>query len=127
PEPALQGLDRRRLQAFRALLDGELDPLGFLQGLETAALDFREVGEEIGAAIVGGDEAETLRFVEPLDRTSCSAHVALHLLRVTEYARGKSRPRRQTNQESTTRYSRPESGRDALQGRRASHKKVGSA
>src|SRR4051812_34667185 len=64
---SLQRLDRRGLLALRAVLDLELHLLVLLQGLEARALDFGEVREEVFAAAIGLDEAETLGVVEPLD------------------------------------------------------------
>ena len=63
--PDVGGL--RALLAFRHL---ELDALGLGQGLETAALDLRIMREEVLAAVIGGDEAEALALVEPLDDAS---------------------------------------------------------
>ena len=50
--------DVRSLRALLAFLDFELDALGFGQGLETAALDFAEMREQVLAAAVLGNEAE---------------------------------------------------------------------
>ena len=80
PEAAVQGsmsrdagsvdrLDLGGLLALRAILHFELDLLVLLEGLEAAALDFGEVGEEVFAAAVRLDEAEALRVIEPLDGT----------------------------------------------------------
>src|SRR5262245_49585781 len=51
----------------------EADALTFLEGLETLRLNCGEVGEEIFAAALGSDEAETLGVVEPFN--SASSHV----------------------------------------------------
>src|SRR5690348_1953471 len=59
-------LDRDRLLALGAVLHFEFHLLVLLQGLEAAALDLGEMGEEVLAAAVGLDEAEALRVVEPL-------------------------------------------------------------
>jgi hypothetical protein len=56
------------LKTLGALFDGELDPLAFLQVLETLALDGREVDEDIFAAFAS-EEAIALRSIEPLDCT----------------------------------------------------------
>src|SRR5207249_10947992 len=69
--------DVPRLQALRAIGHVELDLLAFSQRPETIALDGRVVHEHVLAALLG-DEAETLRFVEPLHRTT--RHVKLLLL-----------------------------------------------
>lgn len=68
---ALHRLDGRRLLALGAHLDLETHLLTFLQGLEALGLNFREVREQIVAAIVRSDEAETLCVIEPLNGTSC--------------------------------------------------------
>ena len=47
----------------------EADALVLIQGAEAAVLDGGVVDEEVGAAFVGGDEAETLLGVEPLNGT----------------------------------------------------------
>src|SRR6476620_10283448 len=66
--------DRRGLRALLALLDFELDALVLGQRLEARALDLAEVREQVLAARVGGDEAEALAVVEPLDDASLGAH-----------------------------------------------------
>src|SRR4051794_5105015 len=71
----LDRADVLRLRALGALRDVERHLLVFLQRLEAAALDRREVREEVLAAVVGRDEAEALGIVEPLDGTC--AHVCL--------------------------------------------------
>jgi len=43
--------------------------LAFLQRLEAFSLNFREVREQIFAAIIQRDESKTLRIVKPLDST----------------------------------------------------------
>src|SRR5258706_16238610 len=63
------GLDVDRLIAFRTGGDIEGHLLGFLQGLETAALDRREVREQILSPAIRRDETETPGNVETLDRT----------------------------------------------------------
>src|SRR5712671_2058637 len=77
PAPLLRdGLDVDRLIAFRARGDIEGHLLVFLQGLETAALDRREVREQILAAAVRSDEPEALGIVEPLDRTCIHLNIS---------------------------------------------------
>jgi hypothetical protein len=62
-------LDVGRLLALRAAGHLEGDLLAFLERAETLTLDRGEMREEVLAAVVGLDEAESLRIVEPLDRT----------------------------------------------------------
>jgi hypothetical protein len=59
-------LDVGGARPLGALLHIVLHLVRFLEGLEAARLDRGEVDEEILAAIVRGDEAETLGVVEPL-------------------------------------------------------------
>src|SRR4051812_45204693 len=66
PRPRLEELDVRGARTFRALLDFVLDLVVLFQRLEAAGLDGREVDEKILAAVVGGNEPEALRVVEPL-------------------------------------------------------------
>src|SRR5262249_21266517 len=77
----LDGLDVLRLRALGALGDIEADLLVLLEGLEPAALDRREMCEQVLATAIGCNETETLRVVEPLNRT-CS-HVFLIPLKLT--------------------------------------------
>jgi hypothetical protein len=65
----LDRLDVDSLVAFLAGRDVERHFLVFLEALEAVALDCREVREQILAAAVGGDKAETLRVVEPFNGT----------------------------------------------------------
>src|SRR5712692_532426 len=69
-------LDVDGLIAFRTGGDIEGHLLVLLQRLEAAALDRREVGEQILAAAIRGDEPETLGVVEPLDRTCTHLHIS---------------------------------------------------
>jgi hypothetical protein len=64
-------LDVRGLFSLRALGDFELDLLTFFEGLEAIHLNGGEMRKQVLAAIIGCDEAESLRIVEPLDGTSC--------------------------------------------------------
>src|SRR6516164_8100830 len=57
------------LQALRSPSDVELDPLALGQGLESLALDRREMHEHVLAALLR-DETEALRVVEPLHCTN---------------------------------------------------------
>src|SRR2546430_12248956 len=68
---ALQRGHAGGLRALGALADLELDLLVLLKATEAVALDLRVVHEDVGAAIVGGDETEALLGVEPLHNTSC--------------------------------------------------------
>src|SRR5262245_26954365 len=65
------GLDVGGLLALGALGDFERHLLTFLEGLEAAHLDCREVREQIFAAIVRGDEPVAFGIIEPLHRTGC--------------------------------------------------------
>lgn len=64
-------LNVRCLFTLRALHDLEAHLLTFFEGLEAIHLDGRKVSEQILAAFIRRDEPETLRVVEPLDRTGC--------------------------------------------------------
>src|SRR5690606_32277621 len=68
---------------FLALGHFELDALAFGQGLEAAALDLAEVGEQVLTAGVRGNEAEALFFVEPLDDAGLG-HVDFLLMSVAQ-------------------------------------------
>jgi hypothetical protein len=65
----LDRLDVDSLVAFLAGRDVERHFLVFLKALEAVTLDCREVREQILAAAVGGDKAETLGVVEPFNGT----------------------------------------------------------
>ena len=80
--------DVRRLQALGALLDLELNPLVLLQRAEASGVDRGEVREHIRGPVLGGDEAEALLSVEPLDHTSSHNQYLLLLLRTTGPLRG---------------------------------------
>src|SRR4051794_16075625 len=58
--------DVRGLRALLALGNLELDPLVLVQAAVPRGLDRGEVGEDVRAAVVRGDEAEALVRVEPL-------------------------------------------------------------
>ncbi len=60
-----------RLASAAVLLDLEVDLLAFDQGRQTSALNSGDVDENVRAAVVRLDEAETLGGVKPLDRSSC--------------------------------------------------------
>src|SRR6266568_1371235 len=69
PGPDGFGLERADLLGLRALRaspGGELDPLVLRKAAETVGLDGRVVNEDVGGAVVGGNEAVTLVGVEPL-------------------------------------------------------------
>jgi hypothetical protein len=69
-------LDLAGLEAFLALGHFELHALVLCQSLESVALDFAEVREQILTALIGGDEAEALGIVEPFHGAGLSAHVS---------------------------------------------------
>src|SRR5580700_1353245 len=54
------------LRALGAAAGGELHPLVFLEAAETVSLDGGVVNEDVGGAVVGGDETVTLVGVKPL-------------------------------------------------------------
>src|SRR5437660_5540756 len=54
------------LRALSALGRGELDPLVVLEAAVTVSLDGGVVNEDVGGAVVGGDETIALVGVEPL-------------------------------------------------------------
>lgn len=56
------------------LFDDELDGFALAEAAEALGLDRGLVDEEIVAAVVGGDEPESLLLVEPLHR---SLHLTL--------------------------------------------------
>src|SRR5919107_3192940 len=58
--------DVRGLRALLSLGHLELDPLVLVQAAVARGLDRGEVGEDVGAAVVRGDEPEALVRVEPL-------------------------------------------------------------
>src|SRR3954469_18752046 len=61
--------ERANVRGLRALLplgNLELHPLVLLQAAVARHLDSGEVGEDVGAAVVRGDEPEALVRVEPL-------------------------------------------------------------
>jgi hypothetical protein len=66
----LDGLNVGSLLAFGTSGHFEGNALVFLQGLEAAGLDLGEVGEEVFAAAVGGDEAVALGVIEPFNDAS---------------------------------------------------------
>src|ERR687895_2212211 len=70
--------DRVGLRTLRALARFEGDALVLLEGAEAVRLDGRVVDEDVRTVVVGGDEAEALLGVEPLDgalRHTCSPYV----------------------------------------------------
>ncbi len=75
------------MRALLALGHFKLHALVFGERLEAFALDFLEVGEEILAAIVGGDESKALAFVEPFDGSGFGGNVLLSLLMLTTVSR----------------------------------------
>jgi hypothetical protein len=68
-------LDVGRLRALLALRHFESHALILGQGLEASPLNLAEVGEEILASIIGGDEAKAFAFIEPLHDSGLGCHV----------------------------------------------------
>src|SRR6266536_2833218 len=66
-----------RRGAFLALHDVELDPLTLGQALEALTLNRRMMDEAVLLTVLGGDKAEALRIIEPLDRAGGACHVLL--------------------------------------------------
>jgi len=62
---SLESLNVLGLEALRALCHGKLYRLAFLQALESAVLDRREMHEDIVAGLTA-DKAEALCIIEPL-------------------------------------------------------------
>src|SRR5215469_8946704 len=62
----LERSDLLSLRALGALAGGELDPLVFLQAAEAVNLNRGVVHEDVGAAVIRGDETIALVGVEPL-------------------------------------------------------------
>src|SRR5213595_888436 len=71
-------VDLLGLRALGALGDGVLDALVVLEAAVTVSLDGGVVDEDVGGAVVGGDEPIALVRVEPLH---CSLSHVLLLLR----------------------------------------------
>ena len=70
--------DRADIAGFFALGAIRADEgyaLVFSQALESCRLDVLEMGEQVGAARVGRDEAEALGIVEPFYGAGLSSHV----------------------------------------------------
>src|SRR5690348_17401487 len=67
-----------RLRPLLPLHDLELDLVALGERLESRSLDRAVVHEHVGATFTR-DEAETLRVVEPLDRTVDSCHARIPL------------------------------------------------
>lgn len=68
---SLDDLNVRSLLALWASCHFERNTLVFLQGLEAVRLNRREVREQVFAAFVRSDKAETLGVIEPFYDTSC--------------------------------------------------------
>src|SRR5437867_11838520 len=67
--------DVLRRRALLALHDVELDPLALSQRLEALCLDRGVVNEAVLLPVLGCDETETLRVVEPLHDTGNACHL----------------------------------------------------
>jgi hypothetical protein len=61
----LFGCNACRTGSFFALANRVLNRLSFAQTRVAGCLDFRVVNEQVRAPIVGDDESETLRIIEP--------------------------------------------------------------
>jgi hypothetical protein len=72
------------LAAHRVLLRFERDLLTFVERAQTRTFDGADVDENVGAAIIGLNEAKTLGRVEPLN---CSgSHVTISKMRESAFA-----------------------------------------
>jgi len=71
PEPLVRRANVRCLLPLGAASDVEANPLTFLQGPEALALNRGEMDKEILAAVLGSNEAEALRIVEPFYGACC--------------------------------------------------------
>src|SRR5690348_9001044 len=70
-----ENADVRSLHSLRPLGDVEGNPLIFMERLAVdIAANLRKVCEDVFAALVRGDEAETLTVVEPLHVTCAHVH-----------------------------------------------------
>jgi hypothetical protein len=76
----LQWLNVRSLLAFRASGYFERDALVLLQRFEAVRLNRREVSEQIFAAFIRSDKAETLRIIEPFYDASCHYNFLFQLV-----------------------------------------------
>ena len=65
----LDTLDIRRGEAFRTIYDVKANRLPLCQSLEAIILDHREVDEYVLTTVIGGNETEALRLIEPFDST----------------------------------------------------------
>jgi hypothetical protein len=68
--------DVHRLQTLWPLLDVKAHALALTQGLKARASNSGMVDEHILATVLGGDEAITFGFIEPLYR-SCTHNVMI--------------------------------------------------
>src|SRR5437764_7048002 len=75
PPSSLELDDVLRRRALLALDDVELNALAFGQRLESVRLDRGVVNEAVLLAVLGGDETESLRVVEPLHDTGDACHL----------------------------------------------------
>src|SRR5438874_927227 len=66
---------KARRRALLALDDVELNALALGQRLESVRLDRGVVNEAVLLAVLGGDETESLRVVEPLHDTGDACHL----------------------------------------------------
>src|SRR5437016_12284600 len=75
PPSSLKLDDVLRRWTLLALDDIELNALALGQRLESVRLDRGVVNEAVLLAVLGGDEAESLRVVEPLHDTGDACHL----------------------------------------------------
>ena len=75
PPSSLELDDVLRRRTLLALDDVELNALTLGQRLESVRLDRGVVNEAVLLAVLGGDEAESLRVVEPLHDTGDACHL----------------------------------------------------
>ncbi len=76
--------DVLRRGALLAVHDVELHAIPLSERLESAPLDRREMDETVLLTLFGGDEAEALRVVEPLDLSGSTHSRTLPLLMSSE-------------------------------------------
>ena len=65
----LKEVDVHSNDSLLALLGVERDDVSLVEDLESSSVDGGDVDEDVSAAIIGADEAESLLGVEPLDGT----------------------------------------------------------
>jgi hypothetical protein len=98
----LNDTDIACLLALRAGTALERDALVLGQTLESGRLDILEMGEQIGAAAIRSDKAETFGIIEPFHHAGLSSHV-ISFLKIEGNAR---------NARGTKKYNRRDSNRN---------------